>query len=146
MYLLLSRLLKLRQFVVPVLHDTGAGRHDLTDSQWELCGKVVAVLKNFHDVTNLLSATTQYCTINLVYPAPATLILKIEKNESDTVPTLQMKAAIRDKLNELFFHEGWYITLPVLASALDARYKRLRFIPSELRAEVCDELHAFFPS
>ena len=62
---MLERLIKLQDYIVPVLSETGVVHFNLSHDQWELCIKVAALLKHFYDATVLLSGS-DYCSVTMV--------------------------------------------------------------------------------
>ena len=121
---------------MPVLSETVVANFNLSHDQWELCIKVAALLKHFYDATVLLSGS-DYCSVTMVYPILCGLKNALVTNDdTETRPIITMKSAILRKLNQMFFAAEWWSGLPVLASVLDPRYKRLIFVRDEHRQTV----------
>lgn len=144
-YLMLNRLIKLKDYIRRVLQDPEltSPNHaslDLSASQWSLCSSTVDVLKNFFDATKILSGR-KYCTVSLTYPIVCSLKDKLITNaDTDVASIVELKQTMANKLDSSFFTDEWVTSLPAIAALMDPRFKRLSFIPADRHTETKDAL------
>ena len=77
-----------------------------------------------------------YPTISLVYPALHIIKQQLEcnvtgRNQANINTIVEFKDAILSKLRTSHYSTGYETSLPMLASALDPRFKNLHFVDSE---------------
>ena len=58
----------------------------------------------------------------------------MEVNADDST-TIRGFKAIKNKLNSSYYMDGYHITLPMLASAMDPRFKHPSFVTASLRTQ-----------
>ena len=141
-----ARLLKLKWHVRAILCDerfvkrTDARNLELRDEHWDLLERLISFLKPFKILSKTMQAQT-YATVSLVYPS----IIDIKETlltapEDEPRCMRELKDNMLAKVEVEFFFEDWHLSVPVLASCLDPRYKFIKFIPASLRLDVYTKL------
>lgn len=141
-YYMIKRLVRLRDPVTSLLGANRDSRHlQLAPAQWDLAEDVVEVLNSLEHVTTELSGEL-YATLSCVYPLLHGLYTILKPKASGEHGAVKaMKNKLRQQLEERFgFPVPSPSSLPVLASALDPRFRRLKYISSPKRAAVRDVL------
>lgn len=141
-----ERLLKLRWPVTAVLSDrqvtkfSDAKTLDLTSEQWLLIENILPTLKNLK-VANTVLCGEKYVSISCVLPVIKTLVDSYLINKDEDVATVQkFKEDLRANLTEKFCLNSQEVSVYLLASALDPRYKDFNFVGEEIKEKVYEEL------
>ena len=76
-----------------------------------------------------------YQTIALIYPSLYLVFKKLEVDANDDRTFRTFKENIKNKLSASYYTDGYHTTLPMLASAIDLRFKHLSFLTPSLCAD-----------
>ena len=124
------------QDVVP----RGDAQHlEMTDDSWELMKRLMPLLKPLFVITKMLQ-DQNYPTIALIYPSLYIIFKKFDPKEDDTGTLHHFKEEIKKKLDSSYYKPGYHTSFPVLAAAIDPRFKHLSFLSANLRRETYKEL------
>eukprot|EP00117_Sycon_ciliatum_P006073 scpid76706/ scgid9762/ Zinc finger BED domain-containing protein 1; Putative Ac-like transposable element; dREF homolog len=146
-YYMLSRLLKLRVALTAVLCDPDITpkRDDrnmlLKDREWDLAEQLMDLLGPFEMATTAVSGQ-KYATLSILMPICTHLYSEVQANPEKSISTAAQKVA--DKLcseMERKFPDVVQAnptSIPVVASALDPRFRGLVFLDKEKSAAVWD--------
>ncbi|XP_052792222.1 E3 SUMO-protein ligase ZBED1-like [Mya arenaria] len=138
--LMCSRLDKLRRVVTDIMLDddvTEEADRDLLlrDGEWGIVADISTVLGPFTHVTTFMSKDKDV-SIGEMFPIVYSLVGKVlQPCNNDTALVASMKTTFRDEMTERFQpgRDETAESLPMLASLLDPRYKKLSFLPRQLR-------------
>ena len=86
-------------------------------------------------ITDLLQASN-YPTIALIYPSLTVIKQHLVGSEEDNTIISSFKQAIIAKLETAYYKDGYETTFPMLALAMDPRFKHLSFVKPESRTQV----------
>ena len=135
-FYMLQRLSQPRVPVLAVLNDKTVSKKadlelDLSSQQWALAEELCTALKPFEAATRLLSA--EYVSLSAVLPIVHGLWAKnTTVKHSDSPAIRSVKATLREKLESKFeLNELDADSLPMLAAAIDPRFKGLSNIEEE---------------
>lgn len=142
-----SRLLELRSVVSEIMLDSDVTKkHDssllLKDTEWDIIRDICTVLKPFKDGTTYMCSDTSV-SVSDVYPLVSGLLSNQLNSETDDSPLLsRMKDALATELKRRYMPdtEEAAQSLPMLASLLDPRWKKLSFLPRSLRKKTEEAL------
>lgn len=140
-FYMIQRLVRLRDAVTSVLGANKDTRHlQLTPSQWDLAVDVVEVLNSLERVTTQLSGEL-YTTLSCVVPLLYGLYSMLKPPDGDRGAVKAMKKKLRKELEKRFgFPEPDPTSLPLIAAALDPRFRKMKFISSAARTAVREQL------
>ena len=151
-YYMLDRLQESRRAVTDVLLDSSVSKPSdkkllLREDEWDLLEEVLPILHPLELATKALSAD-KYVSVSIVYPILLGILsnhLKIDKDDSSVIK--KAKSVVRDALVVRFKTNTDNIckTLPLLASALDPRFKKLNFLSPQQRDTLFNELEERLP-
>ncbi|XP_052806299.1 E3 SUMO-protein ligase ZBED1-like [Mya arenaria] len=135
-----SRLDKLRRVVTDIMLDddvTKKADRDLLlrDGEWGIVADIFTVLGPFTHVTTFMSKDKDV-SIGEMFPIVYSLVgTVLQPCKNDTALVASMKTTFRDEMTERFKagRDETAESLPMLASLLDPRYKKLSFLPRQLR-------------
>jgi hypothetical protein len=123
-----------------VVSYSDARQLELTDENWSLIKHLLPLLKQAFLVTKMIQSQN-YPSIALIYPSLYILYTAFEADESTNQTCITFKEAIKTKLNDAYFQIGYHTTIPMLASAIDPRFKHLTFLePPSLRTDTYNAL------
>ena len=114
---------------------------DLNSEQWGILEELVVVLKPFKEATEIISGEL-YVTYSQIYPTVAKLKMAVTHDDTDSDCITQAKDKILMELNKRFGEgtsEEKY-TSSLIASLLDQRFKRLKFLPLEEKERIKNEV------
>ena len=143
-FYMLERLLEQRMPVLAVLNDRSVSKRsdadlDLTGQQWTLVEDLITNLKPYEAATRLLSAEHNV-SLSSVLPIIDGLWKNAAAKVSDCQVISDMKKAIRQQLEMKFsLNELDADALPVIASAIDPRFKGLTFLDDTGHKEAVHE-------
>ena len=135
-YYMLDRLLEMRWPISAVLSDETVTKRsdrylDLTNEHWSLAEELIKVLKPFEVATNLFCYDKQ-STISCILPVLQELLQHLESSEDDSKTIAAFKKTVRTEIKERWqFNNLESTSCMVLSSALDPRFKPLKFIKEE---------------
>lgn len=138
-YLMLRRLLLLKEPITLVAADAtmrpDTQRHhakNLRDDEWYLAQELTKILEPLAQATELWCGE-KYVSISITYPVLSGLIKKLVRSADDLPALSTFKDSVRGDLNRRFgFNSpGLDKKVPVLASALDPRFKSLSFLSQD---------------
>lgn len=135
-FYMLERLLQIHLPIVAVLTDKKVSKAadvelDLTAAQWALADALLSVLKPFETATTLLS-TDLNVSLSSVIPIMEGLLRKIKFDDEDDDTIHEVKSILIDQLSTRFELNSLDAgSLPVMASAVDPRFKALRFFSEQ---------------
>ena len=110
-------------------------RHlEMTDDSWKLIKDLLPLLKHPFLITKMIQSQN-YPSILLSYPSLYVLYEKFNADQSTNPACLEFKQKIKSKLDAAYYQPGYHLSLPMLASAIDPRFKHLSFIPASLLHE-----------
>ncbi|KAK0138793.1 Zinc finger BED domain-containing protein 1 [Merluccius polli] len=139
-YHMLSRLLEQRWPVTAALSDPAVnprGKHhylDLKPEQWNISEELTQVLGPFEGATEFLSGE-QYVTLSALPQLVQNLKKSTLTAELETAPVKAFQASAAEQITERW--QELYEFLPdtpnpvLLAAALDPRFRKLKFLPTE---------------
>lgn len=142
-YFMMERLAGKRWTIYAVLHDELVScpeyiSLDLKPDQWELLLQMVTTLKPLQVATTAL-CLDQNVSVSLIYPVVNGLLKKHLVIGSDDLPVVKrFKELIAGELHRRFQFDPECV--PILAAAVDPRYKELKFISGEERTQVHEAL------
>ena len=149
---MLSRLSESRRSITDVmLDDTVTKPSDLTlllkDNEWDLLNSLLPCLHPLEVATTALSGE-KYVSVSMLYPIVMGLVnVHLRASTSDSSIVKKTKDVIRNQLVTRFKTESDRIcnSVPILASALDPRFKSLEFLPTKQRELAMEELEDRMP-
>ncbi|WAR26789.1 ZBED1-like protein [Mya arenaria] len=107
----------------------------LRDGEWGIVADISTVLGPFTHVTTFMSKDKDV-SIGEMFPIVYSLVgTVLQPCNNDTALVASMKTTLRDEMTERFQpgRDETAESLPMLASLLDPRYKKLSFLPRQLR-------------
>ena len=118
-----------------VISTADACHLEMTQDNWDLMKDLLPVLEPLKEMTDILQGQG-YPTISLVYPALHIIKQQLEcnvtgRNEANINTIVEFKDAILSKLRTSHYSTGYETSLPMLASALDPRFKHMHFVDGE---------------
>ncbi|XP_036958711.1 uncharacterized protein LOC119022208 [Acanthopagrus latus] len=143
-FTMLERLHEQRIPVQAVLEDetvtksTARKALSMRASQWELIQQILTVLRPLAKAATIMCGETQV-RLSFIYPIILGLVngvLKVE--ESDVTATHNFKNTVLKQLKTRFkldTEDDLAGSVPIIACTLDPRFKDLRFLPENTRAE-----------
>ena len=152
-FLMMQRLLQLRVPVYAVIfgpHTKNSDRMslDVSDSYWATMEAICPVLEPLAEATELL-ATESSPTLSSVHVLLKSLWEALNSTPGEAKVASDLKNKIRDGLKKRFnltpdgLPSDASLTTPaMIATALDPRYKTLRFLPEEKRTRVFEAVEA----
>ena len=152
-FLMMQRLLQLRVPVYAVIfgpHTKNSDRMslDVSDSYWATMEAICPVLEPLAEATELL-ATESSPTLSSVHVLLKSLWEALNSTPGEAKVASDLKNKIRDGLKKRFnltpdgLPSDASLTTPaMMATALDPRYKTLRFLPQEKRTRVFEAVEA----
>ena len=148
-YEMLLRLLEMRWPVSAVLSDETVTKRsdrslDLTGDQWSIAEEIVKILKPFTVATTFLQAEHN-ASISCILPIIHGLNVSLQPSEptasEDSVAAQQFKSIIRQELRSRWSLDDLDVTsIDVLGSALDPRFRQMKFLDDDKKKEVKDEI------
>ena len=145
-YYMMERLQDSRRHLTDVLlDDTVSKAADrkllLQDHEWDLLEELLPILSPLEMATKELSAD-KYVSISIMYPILFGLMEHFEDNDDDSETLIQVKHVVRESLCNRFKLDNIDICkeMPILATALDPRFKSLDFLPNDFVVAAFDEL------
>ena len=135
LYLMLSRLVKLKDAVKRVLHlreNTNHLEKNLTDDEYKNMEELCSVLEPFFKSTEMLSGE-KYCTQSLIWPTQCKLYKKVAHKKSDSDFIKRVKSELKIQMDAYFYkydlseENGGLIA----ATILDPRFKQLKFLDKD---------------
>ena len=148
-----TRLLRLEWSVRSVLSDStvisrqDAAHLEMKQEHWDLMRELLPLLEPLKEMTDILQGQG-YPTISLVYPALHIIKQELERNVTTTSDENKnaisaFKTAILEKLCTSYYATGHETSLPMLASALDPRFKHMHFVGNgDVRQNIYREVKA----
>ncbi len=116
---------------------------DLKDEHWQTVEELTPVLKSLKCATTTMCSET-HVSSSMVYPITHSLItrhLNTQRSESPRVS--EFKNAVAESLKRRIVavvEDAEKVYLPLIAAALDPRHKHLKFLETELRERVKENL------
>ena len=115
-------------------------RLDLTSTQWELLGDLVKILHPLEIGTTYLCSEAS-SSLSSILPVLFGIIKHLEVKENDSVVIKRFKISVESQIRSRWHLDDIDVSdINILASALDPRYKSLRFLDAEKITEVKAEL------
>lgn len=109
-------------------------RLDLTSTQWELLGNLVKILHPLEIGTTYLCSETS--SLSSILPVLFGIIKHLEVKENDSVVIKRFKISVESQIRSRWHLDDIDVSdINILASALDPRYKSLKFLNAE---KICD--------
>lgn len=135
-FYMLERLLELRTAISAVLSDKKISKLadldlDLTSRQWRLADSLLKLLRPFESATRLVSAE-QNVSLSVVIPIMEGLQKGLSSADDDCEAITSVKGILTEQITTRFKLDNLDAdALPVMASLLDARFKKAKFFPDE---------------
>ena len=115
-------------------------RLDLTSTQWELLSDLVKILQPLEIGTTYMCSETS-ASLSAILPILFGIIKHLEIKESDSAVIKRFKICVECQIRTRWGLDEINATdINVLASALDPRYKSLKFLDAEKISEIKTEL------
>lgn len=145
-FFMLKRLTELQipiQLILGDMPDKDRRNLDLTANQWALARQILELLEAIDAITTKLSGQ-QYVTISWYLPLLTALRRQCtSEDDDDSLPLSDLKDRLGDSLARRFhLLVNNSSSVPVLAAALDPRFRDLASLSAEEREEVQEELVA----
>ena len=144
-FYMIQRLLEMRWPITAVLSDeevTQRSDHylDLRSEQWELLGCLVKHLEPCEIATVFLSYETNI-SVSCVYPIVQGLVTSLQADEEDSPTHCCFKVAVASVIRPRWSLDSLDpARIEVLATALDPRFKQLKFLCDEQRVSLKEEM------
>lgn len=144
-YEMLLRLLEMRWPIAAVLSDDSITKRsdrylDLKSEQWTLVEELVTVMKPLQVATTFLQYEHN-SSVSCILPVINGLDLPLQASTDDTSSIKQFKEKVCSEIRSRWFLDNLNTTsLDVLASALDPRFRQLKFLNDEQRQSVKEEI------
>ena len=130
---MIERLLAIKTELLATLSKQKHSLVMLQDTDWTRLQNMVSVLSHCRYITELLGGN-KYISCSIVLPAICHLERVMKPCDDDAVYVQRFKLAFMNDFKHRFTGQAYeYLKM---ASALDPRYKHLKFIPKEQRQEV----------
>jgi len=115
-------------------------RLDLTSTQWELLGNLIKILHPLEIGTTYMCSEASV-SLSSILPTLFGIIKHLEVKENDSVVIKRFKLCVERQIRTRFALDEINATdISVLASALDPRYKLMKFLNAEKISEIKVEL------
>ena len=144
-FYMLERLVEMRWPICAVLSDDTVTKRDdryleLRTEQWDMAKELVATLKPFEVATTFLGYE-ENTTISVILPVIFSLVEGLKECSEDSATLKQFKSTVQAELTRRWLLDSLDLcSSPVLAAAVDPRFKQLKFLKSEqvtgLKAEL----------
>lgn len=113
---------------------------ELRTDQWDMAKELIATLKPFEVATTFLSYK-ENTTISVILPVSFSLVEGLKECSEDSATLKQFKSTLQAELVRRWSLDGLDLcSSPVLAAAVDPRFKQLKFLKSEQVTGVKAEL------
>jgi len=151
-FLMIKRMIQLRVNIIAVIHDEAITKPgdriklDIKDSIWKIFEDMIEILEPLAEATDILGMENTP-TLSSVHVLIPTLMRNLSPNGRDAPYARDLKAKIRRSLVSRFHTEqdgtpvhSSLTSTSIMATILDPRYKTLRFLSTQQREAVQDEL------
>ena len=140
-FFMFERLIQLRAAVYAVIHTNppvtrNIGSLELKDTDWTIMEKLTPVLKPLVSATEVL-CTDEFTTCCTIIPLTLGLISNhLASSELDSGIVKDFKEKVTGGLRSRVLEGEYWLSIPMIATALAPRYKNLKFLSGEQREQL----------